>query len=787
MPLTTTEAPPWAPNGRQLMYATHGNGPQTETPGRWQTVASRAAEARALQEPQPVGRLRAQGWRVPGGIPDTYPLQVYDTRIDRQWLLALATEVSGVDATATRLIGGDFLTEPHLEDAQALHPELRRWGGDGSGAAHLVVPPRAHQAVWATRCALQMRVEDPATLCTICVLVPREHCMAVGDTNAVRRLLPQLQPLFDDTTLATRVLVVGERAPLLRVPAHTEEKLLPPPRWERALTPVNRALVLVQVRRAGVGVEPLQIGAVRGALPKPGPPDVELLRLEYVLPPALRQQAAERATRKALQQVATKLNLPEPPPHQLRQIQTVHGALVALLGVPRAQACEWLRGSGCGGLYLRPFWTEHTGRDLDRSRFTLLWARGKGARGPELWDAFHNKPGVFGLLASGKDVALRISAEADVAALQAQLGATLNDVAAQFRRPIPGQRWWRLGPLTEAEVWRAGDLVLQTGLVAIGAIRVAAAGPFRKHVYFAAAGTPTCILLDDGSWNGSSAQLQPADPPPRRKPSSGTALPSQSTWAGPRQTTAPLQPQPPTAVPPGRSPFPQPASLLTPSVWASGPPAPRHRTGAALTPQSTWADSSRTSPAVAPRANPLGSVAQPDPLPPQSRSAPPAASRPHAPLVESSADGEEMPRGGPPRRRRHAGRPRASPDEMEEMRALLRELQADLRALRRENELLRRAQVMDPWRQAYPFYPPVAPSAPVTPSRLTPIPLPQFAPMQPVPTIPPAAAADPAPGDAEMLPSGSLGPHSREPGDTPDKKRQPRAARALAVDDSDDV
>ena len=81
---------------------------------------------------------------------------------------------------------------------------------------------------------------------------------------------------------------------------------------------------------------------VRGALPKPAPPDVELLRLEYVLSPAIKQQAAERATRKALLQVAKAMNLPEPPPHQLRQVQVMHGALVALLGVPRAQACDWL-------------------------------------------------------------------------------------------------------------------------------------------------------------------------------------------------------------------------------------------------------------------------------------------------------------------------------------------------------------------------------------------------------------------------------------------------------------
>ena len=240
----------------------------------------------------------------------------------------------------------------------------------------------------------------------------------------------------------------------------------------------------------------------------------------------------------------------------------MHGALVALLGVPRAQACDWLRGSGCGGLYLRPFWTEHTGRDLDRSKYALLWARGKGDRGPLLWDALHNKLGVYGLLVNGKDVAVRVSAEADVAALQAQLCATLDDVQATFRRPVPGQRWWRLGPLTEAEVWRATELVNRTGLVASSALRVAAAGPFRKYVYFAAAGTPSRTSLDDGSWTGSSAQLQPADPPPRKKANPGAALTTQSAWAGPRQTQAPAS----SALPPQ-------AASAPPSGWTSQPAA----------------------------------------------------------------------------------------------------------------------------------------------------------------------------------------------------------------------
>jgi hypothetical protein len=421
-----------------------------------------------------------------------------------------------------------------------------------------------------------MRLEDPATICTLCLLVPRDKCTALGDEQSLRRVLPQLQPVFDDASLATRVLVVGERAPLQRVPAQTEDRVLPPAQWERAMTPVNQVLVLVQMRRVAGGREPVCFGTVRGALPQPAVSDVEILRVEYVLAPATKQQAAERAARKALRQVAEAMQLPEPPPHQLQQVQVAHGSVTGLLGVPRPQACQWLRGSGCGGVYLRPFWTERTGADVARSKFTLLWARGQGERGPELWKAFSNKPGVFGLLAGGKDVALRVSAEADVAALQAQLGVTLGNTKAAFRGPQSGQRWWRLGPLTHAEVWWVDDLIKQTGLEVRkerGAVRVAAAGPFRKYAYFMATGNPDRTSFDDGSWTSSGAQLSPAAPPPQRRVGSGT-LPPQSTWAGPRQPQPSPGPPRPAAPPPGAWLTGHPAAHPSPQ-FPGNPAAPR--------------------------------------------------------------------------------------------------------------------------------------------------------------------------------------------------------------------
>jgi hypothetical protein len=658
------------------MHATHGNGPPPRDGDRWETAGGRAGEARALQEPVLAGRLRTQGWRIADSVPDDYALRVYDTRIERSYLAGLAQEATSIPAEDTRFIGGDFLSEPHMEDAEALHPEIRRWGPAGPGKAHLVVQPRPHQAVWAQRCALQMRVEDPDTICTLCVIVPRDKCESAGDATAWRKLLPQLQPLFDDPALAVGVLVVGERVPLRRVPATSEDRTLPPPRWERALTPVNRVLVLVQFRRSAGGREPLRIGVVRGQLPKVASSEIELLRVEYVLPPAVRQQAAERAARKALRAVAEVMQLPEPPPQQLRQVQIVHGALVALLGVPRPQACEWLRGSGHGGLYLRPFWSEQTGRDVAREKFALLWARGQGERGPELWKAFRNKPGVYGLLASGNDVALRVTAEADVAALQAQLCVTMDNPKAAFRHRVDGQRWWRLGPLTEAEMWRRFELIQLTGLQLLpGQVRVAAAGPFRKNVYFAATGDPERTSFDDGGWAASAARLLPAGPPPRRTPAaraspaahSGPALAQSSAWAGPRR---------PPADAPARAATP--ATLAPPASSSARRPAPAFLSASTLLPAHPPARAAPRPPA--------------DPFPPAAPSGQPPSPRRHrrgrgraadAP-GGSTAPAPDVPRGGSELAPLLA--------QLAIMTARLEAMHHDMQELRKENSALR-AQV----------------------------------------------------------------------------------------------
>ena len=495
------------------MHALHGN-----TTPPWQTSQRVSGEARLLQEPHPVGKLRAAGWRIPLEVADTTLLRVYDTRLQREWMLALALEVCGGREMPTYVVGGDFLTRPHVEDAAALHPtELRPWGPGGATPYRVVVPPRPHVAAWAQRCAAQMRVEAPGTEMLLCMVVPREQCPSGAAAPDLKRLLPHAGPLLEDRALQVEIRVVGERAPLWRVPAKGDEKVLPPATWEPARLPMNRVLVVLVLRRADGPWRPPSISSVRGALPEPTPDGMELLRLEYRLPPATRQAGAERAAWVALRKLAEAMQLVIPPgPKALRQVVVQHGGVMAILGVPRVQAAYWLRGSGCGGLYLRPFWTTQTDPSLSREHFSLLWLRGKADRGPEVWNALKHKEGFAGLVLAGKDIALRVDRSAKVEQLQAQLNLSLGAAEGQLRQAVTGQRWWRLGPLTEAESWRALEIIRAMGLEPLrGELRHARMGLWRHAVYFAAVGPPRVMTLDDGSRECSEASLSEASPPPR--------------------------------------------------------------------------------------------------------------------------------------------------------------------------------------------------------------------------------------------------------------------------------
>ena len=569
----------------KLMHALHGNGPE---PQGWSSVGrhgvrssvSRRLDTRELQEPQPASRLRSAGWSLPEGISGDTPVRVYDTRFPSDWLRQLMAELGPGDPLYC--VGGDFISKPFLEDGAALRPgRLSRWIPADSGPYQILVPPRPHLSQWVERCRQQLAVETPGTLFTVCCIVPRDACHGPLDAGHLHRLLPQARSLLEDPNLAVEAVAIGERPPVVRVPSG--EMRLPPPQWEHGLLARNRVLLLLRFRQTKERRSAPSGRWMRGQPPPPEASPLELLRLEYPLPPATKQDTALRMVKSALTKLASVMQLQPPIFQQLRQVQLTHGSVLAIFGVPRDEAVQWLRGSGCGGLYLRPFWTENTGRTVARENFSLLWARGRVAEGPRLWEALKDERGVVGLLASGQDVAVRVTSEANLEALQVQLRFVAQDGGATFRRATPGLRWWRLGPLTEAELWRVRDLILATGLSPSGDLRFGRMGPFRHSVFFAASGDPHKRSLDDGSWSASEAMLKEADPPPRRTSTNvsqgGSALTTQSTWAGPRRSS-PVSPADSSVVIVKSPPTAPVAATSQPSRTAAPPPPsspPRRR------------------------------------------------------------------------------------------------------------------------------------------------------------------------------------------------------------------
>ena len=162
----------------------HGDGGKRQTANR--------VDGKLLAEPQTAGRLRSMGWDIPAAVKEEYMLRVYDTRLDDQWLRALGAELGGAEAE-TFVIGGDFLTQPHLEDAAAFRaPPIKRWGPDGSGVYQLLVPPRPHLASWLQRCRHQMEVESPQAWFTVCATryVPKcSGCDFNSEIGSASRIL----------------------------------------------------------------------------------------------------------------------------------------------------------------------------------------------------------------------------------------------------------------------------------------------------------------------------------------------------------------------------------------------------------------------------------------------------------------------------------------------------------------------------------------------------------------------------------------------------------------------
>ena len=108
--------------------------------------------------------------------------------------------------------------------------------------------------------------------------------------------------------------------------------------------------------------------------------------MEAIIELGLRKDAAECATRAGLKKLATEMQLPVPPVSGSQRFETMEGLGWAFYGVPRDQAVQWLKGSGCGGVYLRPFWHAGTGAAVARG-FGLVWARGQLPRGAQIWAA----------------------------------------------------------------------------------------------------------------------------------------------------------------------------------------------------------------------------------------------------------------------------------------------------------------------------------------------------------------------------------------------------------------
>ena len=129
----STPAPlPWPPPlawslsrraGNRLQHALNGNPlPGVPRPrgshSDWQTVGR--VDGKLLSEPQTAAKLRSVGWSLPAALPADYMVRVYDTRLEEGWLRDLATELVGIDVDSL-VVGGDFLTSPHLEDGPAFH------------------------------------------------------------------------------------------------------------------------------------------------------------------------------------------------------------------------------------------------------------------------------------------------------------------------------------------------------------------------------------------------------------------------------------------------------------------------------------------------------------------------------------------------------------------------------------------------------------------------------------------------------------------------------------------
>ena len=202
------------------------------------------------------------------------------------------------------VVGGDFISRPQLEDAEALDPRrLQRWGPAGEAGYLVVVPPRPHLQEWLGRVRQQLLVEAPAAVCCVMAVVPRAECVTVRGLAELRRLLPQAAELFDNPQLGVAVVAVAERPPVRRLPSAA--RVLPPAEWETAKLDAGKMLIAISVWRCQGERPPVSFRWIRGDAPPAAlASEVELLRVEFDGPVAARREVAERALRGALRKVA---------------------------------------------------------------------------------------------------------------------------------------------------------------------------------------------------------------------------------------------------------------------------------------------------------------------------------------------------------------------------------------------------------------------------------------------------------------------------------------------------
>ena len=242
----------WAMSRRcrnRLQHALHGNGgPRGRTTwpkGQVAQVAERLMAPRQLMQPQKVSDLQAAGWELPAGVAPEEHVRVYDTRIEQHWLHQMVLEAFPGAPSNMKLVGGDFLTRPFLTDTEALNPcRLRRWGPEGIGPYHLVVPPRPHQGAWLERAVQQLPLEDPESAITVCCILDRAACPDAWTREALCQSLPCCAPVVKAPNVQVRAAAEGKCPPLLRVPANGKQ--LPPPKWGRCPAgPKPRAATVV--------------------------------------------------------------------------------------------------------------------------------------------------------------------------------------------------------------------------------------------------------------------------------------------------------------------------------------------------------------------------------------------------------------------------------------------------------------------------------------------------------------------------------------------------------------